>query len=602
MAKLYWNTDRTQHTSSENVRALYEKFVSEVIGLEYSELSDKAREIYNKTSDYFTQLTTPLNFLGFLQTVEDENGHRIVSKNEFLDKNILNHTFSKLYLDYYLSYWQYPRHNNSDDRDLAKRKPYLIILQLLKMLSDRNHEEAYLTKKEFFHLFDNDSPPYKSYTDINEALVTEILDNDRSWGRGQDDVSDGDISYDKALLNNSSLLTFNGENYGSPDGFYVGLSGKENTLKKLEWLLSDHMKNDTFNFDPSISYRDKDVINDWAKFITDVERFNKWFTAMSIYDFKDYAGKNGFNFQDDLIRRFILSIATKPFLILTGISGSGKTKIAELYGEYLRQNSRGEHYVLAIGSNWNDNKKLLGFKNPLQANPDEAYQKTLLVEFMQEANENLDKQYIVILDEMNLSYTEKYFADFLSALESRDHKIILPNGEIMEWTKNIKIIGTVNEDETTHTISPKVLDRANVIEMNGVQPSEYISSQIIESIDLYTELESNIDIEKYKALLDEIYECLNGNFAFRVVDEISIYINQNKIYDSSKELDELLDEQIYQKILPKIHGSKLDLPKKLNKLKEVLEATQKPYSNTNSKIEKMLSHVSTHGYASFITG
>ena len=602
MAKLYWNTDRTQHTSSDNIRALYERFVSEVEGKDYDELSDEARRIYNKTSDYFTQLTTPLNFLGLLQTKLDNNGNRIVVENEFYKKNITNIKFSEIFLDYYLCYWQYPRHNNTDDRELEKRKPYILILELLKRISNRDINEAYLTKREFFHLFDNDVQPYLNYNDINEALVTKILENERRWGTSQSEVVDNTLSYDKALLKNSSLLTFDEHDYPDIHEFCFGLSKTALTENKLQWILSSNLKKDIFDFTPETSARDKDVINEWANFITDKKRFNSWFKAMSISEFSEYCSEQGYQFDEDLIRRFILSLETKPFLLLTGISGSGKTKIAEHYGNYLHANARGEKKLLAIGSNWNDGRKLLGFNNPLETRPEFAYITTDLVEFIKNANDNLDKTFIVILDEMNLSYTEKYFSDFLSALESIEKEISLPNGEKILWSENLKIIGTINEDETTHTISPKILDRANVIEMNGLIPSDYIDMQITSENDIYKTFTENYDIDEYKDILDKVYSALNGNFAFRVMNEITVYININQAHNVNADIHSLLDEQIYQKILPKIHGSKLDLPKKLNELKAVLDETGKEYLLTNNKIENMLNHVSTHGYASFIMG
>ena len=602
MAKLYWNTDRTQQTTSANARELYEKFVSQVIGLPYTELKEKAKEIYEKETEYFSTLSTPLNFLGFLQTTENET--RIIIKNDFLDRNIRNVQFSELYTDYFLSYWQYPRHNNSDDRDISIRKPYLLIIKLLKLLFDINPEEAYLTDKEFFYLFSKDIQPLKTYDDINLTLINQILDNNRSWGREQNDLPTNSIlNYEKALLKNSTLISFNQADYNNINDFSFGLKKETNTMEKVKWILSDYLRNDVFVFDPTRSERDKDVINDWANFITNEERFNRWFKAMSISEFSEYCSMEGYQFDNDLVRRFILSLETKPFLLLTGISGSGKTKIAEHYGNYLESKARGEKYILAVGSNWNDGKKLLGFNNPLQPDAEQAYLETDLVKFIKNANENTDKTFIVILDEMNLSYTEKYFSDFLSALESLDNKIKLPNGENITWSKNIKIIGTINEDETTHTISPKILDRANVIEMNGLAPSVYIAKQMASPDDnIYKDFTRYFDIKEYKSILDKIYNALNGNFAFRIIDEITLYIKINKEYNAAADLHMLLDEQVYQKLLPKIHGSKLDLPKKLNELKSVLYGTEKEYLLTNTKITKMLDHVSTHGYASFIMG
>lgn len=602
MAKLYWNTDRTKNINSKNIVELYTTFIKTTVGLNYSELSEYCDTIYARDpgTNYFSQLTTPINFLGLLEYKEEGNDFKVV-ENIFIKNNIENETFSKLYADYYLSYWQYPRHNMTEDRALTKRKPYLLVLKLLKLLFDIDPEQAYLTKEELFYLFENDINHRKSYDDINIALANNILDNNREWGKSKTIIDNGIVSYDKTMFKNSSILTFETNDYNSPSNFIFGLSKKVNAIKKLNWITSDVVKDDFFDFDPNISSANKDVITKWGQFINNKDRFSKWFTAMTLYDFEEYCLLEGFKFDTDLLRRFILSLETKPFLILTGISGSGKTKIAELYSEYLEKNARGLQLMKAIGSNWNDNKKLLGFKNPLVEDNDTAYQETDLVKFIKMANANLDKTFIVILDEMNLSYTEKYFADFLSALETRKHEIKLSNEEIIVWSENLKIIGTINEDETTHTISPKVLDRANVIEMNGLRPSEYIDSQLQKDDDnLYKSF--SFDIEEYKSLLDDIYDCLNGNFAFRVINEITKYIENNRIHAEEKLLHELLDEQIYQKILPKVHGSKMDLPKKLGVLKQILEDTSNPYSFTIQKIDRMLSHVATHGYASFVNG
>ena len=126
--------------------------------------------------------------------------------------------------------------------------------------------------------------------------------------------------------------------------------------------------------------------------------------------------------------------------------------------------------------------------------------------------------------------------------------------------------------------------------------------QIASADAIYKTFAENYNIDDYKTLLNQIYTALNGNFAFRIMNEITLYININKAHNTDANIHSLLDEQIYQKILPKIHGSKLDLPKKLNELKVVLDGTKEDYILTNNKIENMLNHVSTHGYASFIMG
>ena len=573
--KMFWG--RSDKSKMFNINTFKSRYNLVKYGVEHTLTYNEFRDYCNNLGHDFSIMTTVMNIYGLIQLREDK-----LDKNTFLTKNIENDKFLNIYLDYYLSYWQ-------EENGGIVVKPYLLILKLLKLLKEKG-ETPELSEYEFTETFKE----FKSYEDINDDLVNNILSKRATI----QDNQYGNLGYStKAYLQYSSLLNF--DKKGKDRGFFVELKSDYGVDEKIERLLSEMMINDIFTHAPT-PVKQKNTA--WGKYLNNKDRFKGWFTLMSIVDFKKYCEEEGFHFKENLMRRFILSLEIKPFLILTGISGSGKTKIAELYGNFLNENTRGEKFILAIGSNWNDNKKLLGFKNPLQSNPDLAYQKTDLVDFIKEANDNLDKTYIVILDEMNLSYTEKYFADFLSALESLSNEIMLPNGEVIQWSDNLKVIGTINEDETTHTISPKVLDRANVIEMNGMKPSLYIQSQIDKDEKLYINFATKFSIDEYKIILDEIYEALNGNFAFRIVNEMTAYILTNKEYNNALTLDELLDEQIYQKILPKVHGSKMDLPKKLTDLKRVVDDTSHDYINTNEKIRKMLDHVSTHGYASFIVG
>lgn len=229
----------------------------------------------------------------------------------------------------------------------------------------------------------------------------------------------------------------------------------------------------------------------------------------------------------------------------------------------------------------------------------DAYQETELVGFIRKANSTLDKQYVVILDEMNLSRVEMYFADFLSALETIDHKITLPSGEIVEWTKNLKIIGTVNVDESTYMFSPKVLDRANVIEMNGQKPKDYIAMVDESDNKIYASIKSKSWYGWYVDFLEKIYDALGGEFAYRTIDEISEYLAINtKLYgDDLTLVYKFVDEQINQKIMPKLHGSKAQLLPKLNALEEIVNSSSYPL--VTKKIDEMKNNLKK-GYASFI--
>ena len=219
--------------------------------------------------------------------------------------------------------------------------------------------------------------------------------------------------------------------------------------------------------------------------------FDLGLDQMHIYDFFE---TKGFLYSDEVLSSYFLSLKTKPFVILTGISGTGKTKIAQIFADYMCQDEDEEakekrKTFIPVRPDWMDNKGLLGFYNIL----DQKYHSTPLLDLIINAGKSPEKPYFVILDEMNLAKVEYYFSDFLSIMESRTddnpkgEKIHLhaeteantPDGKAIpnqiHIPQNLFFTGTVNVDETTYMFSPKVLDRANVIEFNDVNLDGYIS-------------------------------------------------------------------------------------------------------------------------------
>jgi 5-methylcytosine-specific restriction protein B len=185
-----------------------------------------------------------------------------------------------------------------------------------------------------------------------------------------------------------------------------------------------------------------------------------------------------------------ISLLTKPFLILTGPSGTGKTRGAVRLADTIC--GIDAHRLVAVGADWTDNRHVLGYLNPLETfkvkDDDEEieelfpiYETTPILDLILHANANADEPHVLILDEMNLSHVERYFADFLSAMELKDKTDALKlhsagiarnrtGAEIrgsIDFPSNLFVIGTVNIDETTYMFSPKVLDRANVIEIHA---------------------------------------------------------------------------------------------------------------------------------------
>ena len=593
---------RVQNVTAVNVftkpKSLYE-FIQSAQGKKYSELKAYCNEYYGKGTDgkYFGQIITPINLLGLIEVDEDEQ----LIKNDLLSyiwshKDIL----PSLYMRYFLCVWQYPLPSTDKNygRELRVFKPYCLLLKILIELNKFDENEAYLTETDFESIFLRINDDLPRIEDINEAYVLDIVQNRASRriaGVGQEN---GSLTYIINTLVESDILTKDNSLYNNAEGFYIGLKRNSYYLQMADFIIRNY-SDEYYKFAVHDAAGKRDEMSKYGKYINNLSSFITWrgcyMNITRIGEFKDYCQKRGFNYSEDLIRRFVLSLETKPFLLLTGISGSGKTKIAELWTSFLIERGEAEGIQIAVGSNWSDNKKLLGFKNVL-LDESESYQPTELVKIMRAA-ENSEKEYIVILDEMNLSRVEMYFADFLSALESMNHVIKLPDGSSVRWGKNLKVIGTVNVDESTYMFSPKVLDRANVIEMNGVSPKEYIESVKDSDAKIYKSIISEDWFDDYVETLESVYTSLNGEFAYRVMDEMSLYIATNvKLYGSER-ITGFIDEQICQKVLPKLHGSKAQLKPKLDKLETVFGG--KNYPLINSKLAEMQEDIKK-GYTSFI--
>lgn len=579
-------------------------FINYSKGKKESELPKLAVDFFNKegkNDDYYGQITTHLRFTGLLQfdLSQDPTDGEVI-ENDLLQQiyESKNETLANSYMNYFLSKWQYPlpSEKNKDKRKLKITKPYLIILKVLLMLKEKGYENAYITEFEFGEIFKDSN---LGVDEIDNSFINKIIDGRKST---QGNVTKR-LTYIKALLRTSQLLTEEATEFNVVGKFMFGLK-KGDDIATISKVLIKEYKDEYMTLDQDKKGDDHQVLTEWGKYINNKESFAKWISLCeSITDakaFKDFCSEKGFYYEDSLIRRFILSLESKPFLILTGISGSGKTKIAELWIEYKKERykdgqTRSLH--VSVGSNWNDNKKLLGFKNILLEGED-SYLDTDVVSTIRKANKEEYRPYIIILDEMNLSHVERYFADFLSALESRSKEIKLPNDTKIRWTKNLKIIGTVNVDETTYMFSPKVLDRANVIEMNGKKPSEYINSVKDSNEKIYKGIKSESWFEGYIENLDKIYEAVNEDFGFRVIDEVSQYIKINTELFGEESFNQYFDEQVCQKILPKLHGAKAALKPKLDSL-QMIFAGNEDYKLTNNKLEEMQNAVKK-GYASFI--
>jgi 5-methylcytosine-specific restriction protein B len=292
----------------------------------------------------------------------------------------------------------------------------------------------------------------------------------------------------------------------------------------------------------------------------------------------------------EIVRRFVVSLATKPFVILTGLSGSGKTQLAYKFGQWLGDD---RYELIAVRPDWTSPESLLGYEDALLKSVDgrSAWRVPRALQFILKAAADPAIPHLLILDEMNLAHVERYFADVLSGMESGTR--ILPNlvrdedgvwrtsvtgPDTIRFPKNLFLVGTVNVDETTYMFSPKVLDRSNTIEFRvkssdfGENARKPIDCQpgpdtlargfLQVATDLDWQSTGSIDgVSEFRAELRNLHDVLYfGGFEFghRVYFEAARFaaLLSSAGVTSWKES---LDIQILQKILPRLHGSRRKL-------------------------------------------
>ena len=315
--------------------------------------------------------------------------------------------------------------------------------------------------------------------------------------------------------------------------------------------------------------------------------------------------------------RFVNSILTKPFVVLTGLAGSGKTKLAQAFTHWITPDpgwfdeadkSKGKKAnshcaFIPVGADWTGNENILGYPDGLRPpklkadgslDMPGAYVTKPALELILHAAKHQDVPHFLILDEMNLSHVERYFADLLSATESNEG-IPLYEGDArtsggqeipckLKLPENLFIIGTVNVDETTYLFSPKVLDRANVIEfrMEADELAAFLASPkkpnleeldgkgvayakdfVVAAADKSREVPNSVkvDYEREMLLFFKVLREYNVEFGYRTGYESARFVHFYKLLggfaDEDKDwFNSAMDCVIVQKFLPKLHGSR----------------------------------------------
>lgn len=324
-------------------------------------------------------------------------------------------------------------------------------------------------------------------------------------------------------------------------------------------------------------------------------------------------GRTRYNEYSDY-RLYITAIKSKPFLLLAGISGTGKSRIVrelaracwdEDSEEFKAQKPK-NFEMIQVKPNWHDSSELIGYVSRING---ERYVVGPFLRFLVKAIQNPKTPHFLCLDEMNLAPVEQYFAEYLSVIESRkvnadgvvvtdpivdfeqtdaykslidqlftddeERKAYLTeeNGKRLSLPANLIVVGTVNMDETTFSFSRKVLDRAMTIEMNEVDLNaglteryehigklgyEELIGTAVEGVDVYSDNQEVCDKTlNYLKAVNAVLEGTPFKVAYRTRNEFLLYVVNNLPYNKDEEGNELTEEYMIARALDEVTNMKI---------------------------------------------
>ena len=311
-----------------------------------------------------------------------------------------------------------------------------------------------------------------------------------------------------------------------------------------------------------------------------------------------------FYYSLETIRIFLAGLHMSPISILQGISGTGKTSLPREFAKALvtdgyyvgvddDNQNKAPYRICAVQSGWRDNMDLMGYYNSFE----HKYKETDFFKALYIANQQKysDTLFLIILDEMNLSRPEHYFADFLSLLEqspseryiglSNTPNEVLPSlikGGKLKIPENVRFIGTANHDETTLEFAPKTYDRSNLMEMPKNHPDKkdfktseqsfnvkysWLNKKFEEAEqknkDSFQKFHSFINSDDMKLLLMEKSIGVGNRLEFQAEKLISVFVEsgKEKEKDLAKSIDHLISSRLFRSLKNRYDLDKVNMTK-----------------------------------------
>lgn len=407
-------------------------------------------------------------------------------------------------------------------------------------------------------------------------LPLDILENDYLWNHSSNDLKWCRNIYRNSVAPALEIMLTSLKGLNSPE-YLNSIQSIEETLSQLTGSSYLETRDDNVITADIKSFGEKTKIIKHSSFKEfedkNLEKINNFTIEKEKQKFDQdveniltITENNGYFYSRDLIAFLHNNLLVNPFLILSGISGGGKTSFALFYAKAMDA----EIEIIPVRPDWTSPGHFLGIYNPFEGD----FVPTAATKFIRKAydnyktskeNEVTPKQFILLLDEMNLARVEHYFSDFLSKLQLPDleNRFITlydeKNGLFdrhLHIPPNLKIIGTVNIDETTFLFSPKVLDRANYIQLNQINIDGM--SRVLENrnseLHNFNSIQSAV-IPELKALNSKLSE-FSQSFGYRTAWEIIKWIDSALAVGLIDSVYDGLDLQIESKILVKLYDRK----------------------------------------------